>query len=216
MVTHSFCALVTAGSLFFADLAVAQAAEEPAVAAAPASSPEVEEEVESTPSETPAPAPAAAPAAAPAPAPAPAPPSDHHLRYRRGRDMMIAGFTVFGGIYIITAFSGAIVFDQCEPTASYDCGFIGKALILPVVGPFIAASRAEKLSGKMGLVIFPGLGQVTGLALGIAGAALFGSSRKHVARVNGDGVQLVRGREFRLGTMGSARGEGGLQLTYRF
>ena len=80
----------------------------------------------------------------------------------------------------------------------------------------IAASRAEKLSGKMGLVIFPGLGQVTGLALGIAGAALFGSSRKHIARVNGDGVQLVRGREFRLGTMGSARGEGGLQLTYRF
>ncbi|MEZ4450216.1 MAG: hypothetical protein R3B09_12135 [Nannocystaceae bacterium] len=218
MAQHTLRALICAASLCVSEVAAAHGLEPAAEAPAPASDVPVEDApVEAEAEAAPAPTPEAPPAATTT-TPPPAPGAvDHHLRHRRGRDMMIAGFTVFGGLYLLSAFSGAITYDQCNTNNNPDCGYIGKALILPVVGPFIAVPKVDKLSAKMAIVVFPGLGQITGLALGIAGAVLFGKSRKYVARVNADGVQLVQGRQLRLNTMGTPRGDGGgLQLTLRF
>ena len=149
---------------------------------------------------------APAPAAPPAPAPLPPPPSR-----RRGVGMMVAGYSMFGMSYMITAFSGAAIIDRCDADARYDCRRLGRALMIPVLGPFLALPEIQTMTGRFAMVFFPGVMQAGGLALGIGGSVRHARSRRYYGMVNADGVRLVRGRELRIAPAGS-----GAQLTLRF
>lgn len=112
------------------------------------------------------------PAPAPAPYPAPIQPRPNP---NRGLGLTIAGFSVFAMSYLITAGVGTVAIDAGDPE-------IGRPLLIPVAGPFIAASRLDTATAGFGLG-FVGVIQAAGLAMGIGGAVLLGKSRRD-ARVS--------------------------------
>ncbi|MEZ4383300.1 MAG: hypothetical protein R3A79_18370 [Nannocystaceae bacterium] len=145
------------------------------------------------------------------------PPPVYHPNKRRGLGLMITGWSLFVGSYAITALSGAAVIDNCDISDTYDCRKLGGSLMIPVLGPFLATSEVDTMSGRFALIMFPGLAQVAGLSMGIAGTVLFARSRRsYSAAVNHDGVRLTRrANNLRVANMASPTG-GGLKLTYRF
>lgn len=147
------------------------------------------------------------------PPPPPAPPTPPPERKKRGLGLMITGFSMFASIYLITAFSGAAVIDNCSVDDDYDCRYLGQSLMIPVIGPFMAAREVDSLSGKFALSLFVGGGQAAGLAMGIAGAVRFSRSRR--GAINAQGLRLSRRGDLRLGTQ-STLGGGGLLLSGRF
>ncbi len=173
---------------------------EPAQGPAPATQP-------AGPEVYPQPAPAAAPQpqAQPQPPPPPPPPPE---RSRKGLGLLISGWSLFGGSYLITALAGAIAYDTGnEP--------LGGALLIPIAGPLIAMPQVDSLSGRIGLA-FPFLAQTAGVAMGITGAVLLARSRRanRAQAINADGVRLTRAG-LRLNA-GPTRSGGAFALTYRF
>ncbi|MCB9566592.1 MAG: hypothetical protein H6710_05160 [Myxococcales bacterium] len=222
MLHHTFIGLLTASSLLLGDVAHAQSPGYPEPESPPPATYEepgapASETVTVTTTTEPAPAEPAATTVvvAPQPAPAPAPAPVYGPRKKRGVGLMIAGWTLFGVSYAITAFSGAIIVDNCSTSDTYDCRRLGGSLMIPVLGPFMALPEVQTMSGRMAMIFFSGLPQVGGLSMGIAGAVLFSRSRRGYQMVNADGVRLARGRDVRLGSSASPLG-GGFRLTYRF
>jgi hypothetical protein len=161
---------------------------EPAPAPAPAPEPVV---VQPAPAPAPEPAPApqpgweqpqTQPTAQPQPVPPPpvyqpppqpVPPPYKPYNKNRGLGLTIAGFSIFGFSYLITAVSGTIAIDAGSPE-------IGRPLLIPAVGPFIAASRVPSATLGFGLG-FTGVIQLAGLGMGIGGAVMLGNSRRQAA-----------------------------------
>ena len=122
------------------------------------------------------------------PPPQPYQPPPPKKKGPRGKGMMIAGWSIFGGTWLLGIISGASFMDQNTPS-----GYLyGRRLMTPVIGPFMAAgiSGGDAFS-SMGFV-FLGLAQTTGLALGIAGTVLFARDRKAQRDVTA-GLHLGRG-----------------------
>ncbi len=93
-----------------------------------------------------------------------------------GLGLTIAGWTIFGVSYLMTAFAGATVIDVGRPE-------IGRPLLIPIAGPFIATSRVDSAVGGFGLVAM-GVLQTLGLVMGIAGSVKLGKARSE-ARARG-------------------------------
>jgi hypothetical protein len=117
----------------------------------------------------------------PMPQPQPLPPRGPNPN--RGLGLMIAGFSVFGFSYLLTAVGGAVSIDSGSPE-------IGQPLFIPIAGPFIAGSRQSSATLGLGLG-FVGVIQLAGLGMGVGGAAVFGSARRK-ARLSASagGLQL--------------------------
>lgn len=189
----------------------------------------------------PAPAPAATPAPAPyAPAPAPygdpapapyaepqpyaqpapyGPPQPYQPPpRRRGKGMMIAGWTIFGASYLSTALVGAFIYDAnkglCDDVVGGDgCRRNpGLVLFVPVVGPLIGIGEFGGSATGTIAGIFSFLAQGTGLGLGIAGTVLFVRDGKRMKQQQA-GLHLGRGVFLRPAPRLDG---GGLQLNYRF
>jgi hypothetical protein len=195
----------------------------------------------------PAPAPATAPAPAPAPAPygtaAPAPaPYGQPAPYaepqpyaqpqpygppqpyqqpprRRGKGMMIAGWTIFGASYLSTALVGAFIYDASKSTCDDLVGGDGcrrnngLVLFVPVVGPLIGIGELGGTATGTIAGIFSFLAQGTGLGLGIAGTVLFVRDGKRQRAAQQAGLHIGRGVYLRPAPRLDG---GGLQLNYRF
>ncbi|EDM75690.1 hypothetical protein PPSIR1_28726 [Plesiocystis pacifica SIR-1] len=84
--------------------------------------------------------------------------------------MMIGGYTIFGVVYLFTAVGATISIDSGEPQ-------VGRPLLIPVAGPFIAASRLSSATAGLGLAM-AGVAQLAGLGLGIGGTVRLSKSRK--------------------------------------
>ncbi len=119
----------------------------------------------------PAPAPAPAPQIYVQPGPpAPIAPPPPRVNPNRGLGLTVAGFSMFGVSYLITAASGTVAIDAGSPE-------VGRPLLIPVAGPFIAATRVGTATGGFGLA-FVGVVQLAGLAMGIAGSVKLAKSRR--------------------------------------
>ncbi|HFE46061.1 MAG TPA: hypothetical protein ENJ18_11315 [Nannocystis exedens] len=149
--------------------------------------------------------------------PQPQPPPIERATSKRGLGLMITGWSLLTASYALTALSGAIVIDTCSTSDTYDCRKLGRSLMVPVIGPFLATSQIDTMRGRLALAVFPGLSQVAGLSMGIAGSVLFSRSRRHrMAALNADGLRLTRrAQHLRLSNTASPYG-GGIRLTYRF
>jgi hypothetical protein len=115
------------------------------------------------------------------PQPQPLPPPGPNPN--RGLGLTIAGFSIFGFTYLITAVAATAVIDSGAPE-------FGRPLLIPVAGPFIAAGRQSSAFLGFGLG-FTGVIQLATLGMGIGGAVMLGTSR-HKARLSasGGGLQL--------------------------
>jgi len=107
---------------------------------------------------------------------------------RRGRGMMVGGWTMLGVSYVFTSLTGAIMADLCKSTAP--CRRVGYYMLIPVAGPFIAIGPAQTATGKIFLG-FTGAIQAAGLIMGIVGTAQYVADGRQ-ARVNADGLRVAR------------------------
>lgn len=146
----------------------------------------------------------------PAPAPQMEPP------HKRRKGLMIAGWTMFGSSYLLTALVGAIIADGrgiCADPAR--CERQGYYMMVPVVGPFMAIGPSNTASGS-GFLGLAGIIQTAGLVMGIVGTAQFvADGRRQQMVLNGDGFRLTR--RLRMNANTTARNDGAmLGLHYRF
>jgi hypothetical protein len=160
----------------------------PAVAPAPqpdpALQPQPAPQPQPDPGLQPQPDPSAGAVPAPVYQPAPAQPGPQPLPNRnRGLGLMISGFSVFSIAYIISAVTGVIMIDTNNEE-------IGRPLLIPVAGPFIAINRTRTALGGFGLG-FVGIVQLAGFGMGVGGAVMFGRAR-HQAQLSAGpgGLQL--------------------------
>lgn len=165
----------------------------------------------------PAPQPYAQPVAqpyGPPPGPAPYQPPPEPQR-RRGKGMMITGFVMFGATYLTTAFVGAAALDTSRDNylgaADERARRVGVGLVIPVIGPLIAAPQIETATGTMA-AIFSFIAQAGGLTLGIAGAVRYSRDGR---RMQAAQAGLHLGKGVRLGAA-PRLGGGSLNLSYRF
>lgn len=154
-----------------------------AAPAEPAGSPAPAAPAEPAASPTPAPAPVYAPPPTAAPAPvalAPVAPPNRN----RGLGLMIGGFSVFGFSYLISALTGVIMIDTNKEE-------LGRPMLVPVGGPFVAASRSQTAIGAFGFG-FAGVAQLVGVGLGIGGGVMFGVSRHRASLAAAPGGLQIR------------------------
>lgn len=135
---------------------------------------------------------------------------------RRGKGLMIAGWTMFGASYLSTVLVGAVLYDAsklCDSVGG-DCRRTGAGLFVPVVGPLIEVGRAESNTATGTIfAVFATLVQAAGLSMGIAGTVLFVRDGK--ARQAQQQVGLHLGRGVRLRAVPRLDGAT-LNLSYRF
>lgn len=161
---------------------------------------------------TPASAPAAA-ATPPAPRVTPPSPPAPRVRARvtEGNDLIAAGLGTLGAVYIVTSLAGAVIIDRSRKSETDDYTGVtigpdhkrvnyGRALTVPIVGPFIAMRYTDSAKERWGDA-FIGSVQVAGVAL-----AALGLIRKARAR---------RAQRFSVGG-GFAAGGASLSVSGRF
>lgn len=150
---------------------------------------------------------------APRPAPAPAP----MIRRpppppRRGLGMAITGFSMFGTTYLLTAWAGALIHDgngTCNLTR-HECREMGKALMVPFVGPIMATQQSDSARETFGLFLLSGL-QIATFTMGVIGAVRW--SRYKRWERNFAGIPV--GKNMAVQPMPALRGAA-LGLNYRF
>jgi hypothetical protein len=115
------------------------------------------------------------------PQPQPLPPKGPNPN--KGLGLTIAGFSIFGFSYLITALAGTAAIDSGSPE-------VGRPLLIPVVGPFIAAGKQSYAFVGFGLA-FTGVIQLAGVGMGVGGAVMLGNSRRKARlSASGGGLQL--------------------------
>jgi hypothetical protein len=96
-----------------------------------------------------------------------------------GVGMAAGGFSVFGASYLITALAGAITIDNGNADRDDREVQLGQALMIPVAGPFIGASRTRSATGAFGSALV-GVIQVSTLTVGIIGSVKIARSNRQL------------------------------------
>jgi hypothetical protein len=132
---------------------------------------------------------------------------------KRGLGLMITGFSMFGTIYMLTAWSGALNYDGhggCNRTR-YECREMGKALMVPFIGPMLAAQGSDSARESFGLFLLSGV-QIATFVMGVVGASRYANYKRWERNFAG----LPLGKSgLALQPMPRLDG-GGLGLNYRF
>jgi hypothetical protein len=101
----------------------------------------------------------------------------------RGLGLMIAGISVFSFSYLISVATGVVLIDSNNEE-------IGRPLLIPLAGPFIAIGRTGSATAGLGLG-FAGIAQIAGFGMAIGGSVMFARSRyKARLSVAPGGLQL--------------------------
>lgn len=132
---------------------------------------------------------------------------------RRGLGLMITGFSLFGTSYLLTGFTGARLMDnaqRCGSDAS-NCRDMGRSMMIPIVGPALAAREVDAGCGGAGLLMVSAI-QLATFVMGVVGAVRW--SRYKRWERNFAGLPLGRSG-LALQTMTRLDG-GGVGLNYRF
>jgi hypothetical protein len=103
----------------------------------------------------------------------------------RGMGMTVAGFTIFGSFYLISAAMGTMAIDNAfafdwETPDEWEAKrreTFGKRLVIPVAGPFLAVPHAGSATGGLATAML-GVAQIAGLTLGTLGAVRLAKARR--------------------------------------
>lgn len=96
------------------------------------------------------------------------PPPGYHREQQMMRGLAIAGWSLFGAGYALTALSGAVI--SAVDSGGGGDGSYGLVGLIPIAGPWIFVAN-DDLGGSRGLFALLGVMQGGGLAMGIAGVA---------------------------------------------
>lgn len=102
---------------------------------------------------------------------------------RPGRRLMLSGGTLFGVTYLGTVLGAAIISDVCNADSALGCREAKWPIYIPIVGPFIQMGYISGNAANTGRAVLAidGVLQASGLAMFIAGAALWSSSSRSQA-----------------------------------
>ncbi len=101
------------------------------------------------------------------------------MKITEGNDRIAAGLAVFGGFYFFTSLAGAVIVDKArdrktdnytgerEPIDTRRVNH-GRALFVPVAGPFIALAFTDSAKQRWGAVL-SGTAQATGIIVAAVG-----------------------------------------------
>lgn len=114
--------------------------------------------------------------------PAPPPPGYEQMDLppRPRKALMIAGWSSFGGVYLITALSGLLLLsgDATGPGEECtNCDEVGPRMLIPLVGPFMAIPDADGADGQVVCAIL-GVLQIAGLSIGITGTVIYAKKKR--------------------------------------
>ena len=93
---------------------------------------------------------------------------------------MIAGASILGGSYLLSATIGVGILDDrhdYDHGGSWDRGFVGRWLFVPIAGPFVAMSRAG--DGGWGLWLL-GMIQLVGAGLTTGGIIRYNNTKRAI------------------------------------
>lgn len=96
------------------------------------------------------------------------PPPGYHREQQMLRGLAIAGWSIFGAGYALTALGGAV--SSAADAFGGGDGSYGLVGLIPVAGPWIFVAN-DDLGGSRGLFALLGVMQAGGLAMGIGGLA---------------------------------------------
>jgi len=107
-----------------------------------------------------------------------------HDNRNKGIGKVVVGFSMFGASYLFAAGLGATLIEVSDDRT-------GKPLLIPVVGPFIAAGREPWAILGIAIAV-NGVAQVFGLGLGITGAVQLGKARRNAPTLSAapGGIQI--------------------------
>ncbi len=193
-----------------APMPVAPAASAPVaaapIAAAPVAAAPVAAAPVADPWSPPPPAPSATPSSVPPPRVVAPPPPSHG----DGKDLIAIGLSTFGAFYFFTSLAGAVIIDNARERRLDEYGErtaantnrinYGRALLVPVAGPFIGIRYTDSAKERWGAA-FTGSVQVAGVVMAAVGAIRHARAR--------------RAQRFAVGA-GMASGGGVVSLTGRF
>ena len=103
--------------------------------------------------------------------------------------MMITGISILGASYGLAASVGLILVS--ENNCDGDCQTVGGELLIPVLGPFLAAGTVD--NGGSALAMW-GIVQAVGLGLMIGGIAKYKASKRRAEEEGYLVLDLERGR----------------------
>ncbi|WP_434421995.1 hypothetical protein [Nannocystis pusilla] len=192
-------AVVVAASLVCPEAAAAPVRSTLASWSAATQDPQAAPEAPPADASAPAPQPYADPSAVAPPPEGPAPgttvyaPPPQPVKRRKG--LMIAGWTMFGSSYLFTALIAGIIHDTCSIAEAPNCRRAAGFSLIPLIGPFMTIPylRTEAITPKVFMAL-PGLVQIAGLAMGIAGTIMFVNDGKAQRVADVDGFKLGRTR----------------------
>ena len=105
---------------------------------------------------------------------------ERSLLPRPRKKMMVAGWGIFGGMYLLSAILGSTMLDSNDPNQNEECENcrdVGMRLFIPIVGPFWATPRAEGTDEKA-LTTFLGVSQVAGLTIALIGTIRYAIKKR--------------------------------------
>jgi hypothetical protein len=102
---------------------------------------------------------------------------------RKGTPLIAAGVSITAGTYLLTALFGSIAIDKARKSATSDNPLTpdnearptdrarkrGKAMMIPIAGPFVAMRHTDSVARRYGLAL-NGAIQITGVVLTLVGA----------------------------------------------
>ncbi len=104
-----------------------------------------------------------------------------------GNDLLAIGLAGFGVTYFFTSLAGAIIIDEARDDENARRINYGRALLVPVAGPFIAVAFTDSAKQRWGSV-FSGSLQLTTAVLGIVGLVRKGRARRAQRYAVGGGL----------------------------
>lgn len=135
-------------------------------------------------------------------------------RHKSAEPLLIAGLSGFATIYLISAYTGAATIDKARDIRRNDAGYDyytgrdgnmtrnrGRALLIPVAGPFIAMRFTNSARRKYWQAVNGGL-QAGSLAMAIIGTRLYAKHRRAkrraqvTASASPEGAQLGMSMRF--------------------
>jgi hypothetical protein len=140
-------------------------------------------------------------------------------RPRKG--LMIAGWATLGGSYLFSVLVAAMLYEKdVNPGAGkvcLNCRAEGDALLIPLVGPFMAIPKADGADGKAVVAII-GVVQLAGLAMGIVGTVLYATRLKayKASQHRFSGIPLTESLTLQAGVAPGPRTSANVGLVYEF
>lgn len=114
--------------------------------------------------------------------------------------MMITGISMLGASYGTAALVGLVLLDDCG--SGGDCRTVGGQLLVPVLGPFMAAATVDEVST---VFIAWGLIQAVGAGLMIGGIIKYKNSKRQAEEDGYLVLDLPRGKTLSFDASTSAR-----------